>query len=140
MKNWPPLPIQRKVSAVLSAYDDLIENNNRRIALLEKMAEELYREWFVRMRFPGYEKVKIVKGVPKGWKVKQLREIVELAYGKALKEEDRIEGNFPVIGSSGIIEYHNTAFVEGPGIVVGRKGNVGKVIWSKKDFFPLVVR
>ena len=49
---------------VLSAYDDLIENNKRRIALLEKMAEEIYREWFVRLRFPGHEKVKVVKGVP----------------------------------------------------------------------------
>jgi len=122
---------------VLSAYDDLIENNNRRIAFLEKMAEELYREWFVRLRFPGHEKVKIVKGVPEGWAVKKLKEIVEFAYGKALKEEDRIEGNYPVIGSGGIIGYHNAALVKGPGIVVGRKGNVGKVIWTKKDFFPI---
>jgi len=66
----PLLPIQRKIAAVLSAYDDLIENNNRRIAILEKMAEELYREWFVRLRFPGHEKAKIIKGVPEGWDVK----------------------------------------------------------------------
>jgi len=68
--NLPPLPIQRKIAAVLSAYDDLLENNNRRIAILERMAEELYREWFVRLRFPGHEKVKIVKGVPEGWEVR----------------------------------------------------------------------
>ncbi|MHB8769935.1 MAG: restriction endonuclease subunit S [Syntrophales bacterium] len=133
----PPLSVQRKIAAVLSAYDDLIENNNRRIAILENMAEELYREWFVRLRFPGHEKVKIVKGVPEGWEAKHLGKVVELAYGKALKEEDRIEGRFPVIGSSGIVGYHNTALVKGPGIVVGRKGNVGKIIWSKKDFFPI---
>jgi type I restriction enzyme, S subunit len=72
---WPPLPIQRKIAAVLSAYDDLIENNNRRIAILEKMAEELYREWFVRLRFPGHEKVKIVKGVPEGWEIKKIGEV-----------------------------------------------------------------
>lgn len=71
----PPLPIQRKIAAVLSAYDDLIENNNRRIALLEKMGEELYREWFVRLRFPGHESTKIVKGVPEGWRVGQISEI-----------------------------------------------------------------
>ena len=71
-----PLPaIQRKIAAVLSAYDDLIENNNRRIAILEKMAEELYREWFVRLRFPGHENVKIVKGVPEGWEVNELSTI-----------------------------------------------------------------
>ena len=133
----PHLPIQRKIAAVLSAYDDLIENNNRRIAILEKMAEELYREWFVRLRFPGYEKVKVVNGVPEGWEVKKLSEIIELAYGKALKDEDRLEGPFPVYGSSGIIGYHNSALVKRPGIIVGRKGNVGNVIWSNHDFFPI---
>jgi type I restriction enzyme, S subunit len=68
----PPISIQRKIAAVLSAYDDLIENNNRRIALLEKMAEELYCEWFVRLRFPSYESTKIVKGVPEGWTIQQM--------------------------------------------------------------------
>lgn len=63
----PPVQEQKKIAAVLSAYDDLIENNKRRIALLEKMAEEIYREWFVRLRFPGHDKVKLVKGVPEGW-------------------------------------------------------------------------
>jgi type I restriction enzyme S subunit len=71
----PSYSIQRKIAAVLSAYDDLIENNNRRIAILEKMAEELYREWFVRLRFPGHEKVKIIKGVPEGWEVVELGDI-----------------------------------------------------------------
>ncbi len=70
----PPLPAQRKIAAILSAYDELIENNKRRIALLEKMAEEIYREWFVRLRFPGHEKVKVFKGISprmengEGWK------------------------------------------------------------------------
>lgn len=60
--------IQRKIAATLTAYDDLIEVNKRRIALLEKMAEELYREWFVRLRFPGYQDTRFVQGVPEGWK------------------------------------------------------------------------
>ena len=77
----PPIIIQRKIAAVLSAYDDLIENNNRRIAILEKMAEELYREWFVRLRFPGHEHVKIVKGVPEGWKIQKLPEVADITYG-----------------------------------------------------------
>jgi len=78
----PPLPVQHKIAAVLSAYDDLIENNNRHIAILEKMAEELYREWFVRLRFPGYEKVKIIKGVPEGWEVKRIRQVIKFEKGK----------------------------------------------------------
>jgi type I restriction enzyme S subunit len=63
----PELPIQRKVAAILSAYDELAENSRRRIALLEKMAEEIYREWFIRLRFPGRQDKKLVKGVPDGW-------------------------------------------------------------------------
>jgi type I restriction enzyme S subunit len=72
---------QKKVSAILSAYDDLIENNKRQIALLEKLAEEIYREWFVRFRFPGQEMIKIVKGVPQGWEQKHLPEIANITYG-----------------------------------------------------------
>ena len=68
----PPLDIQRKIAAVLSAYDDLIENNRRRIQLLEQAARLLYREWFVRLRFPGHEHVKIKDGVPEGWERKIL--------------------------------------------------------------------
>ncbi|HBG28350.1 MAG: hypothetical protein A2Y10_08780 [Planctomycetes bacterium GWF2_41_51] len=78
----PSLVIQKKIAAVLSAYDDLIENNNRRIAILEKMAEELYCEWFVRLRFPGHEKTKIVKGVPEGWDVKRIGDIIRFEKGK----------------------------------------------------------
>ncbi|MCE2915901.1 MAG: restriction endonuclease subunit S, partial [Rubrivivax sp.] len=63
----PPPETQRKIAAILSAYDDLIANNQRRIALLEGMAEEIYREWFVRMRFPGAANVEVEKGVPRGW-------------------------------------------------------------------------
>jgi type I restriction enzyme, S subunit len=73
----PPLSIQKKIAAVLSAYDDLIENNDRRIALLEKMAEEIYREWFVRLRFPGHEQVTFHKGIPEGWEMVQLGDIVK---------------------------------------------------------------
>lgn len=72
---YPPLPVQQKVAAILSAYDDLIENNNKRITLLEKAAEEIYREWFVRMRFPGWEQVKFVKGVPESWERTPIKNI-----------------------------------------------------------------
>lgn len=78
----PPLPIQRKIAAVLSAYDELIENNRQRIAILEKMAEELYQEWFVRLRFPGYEHTQIIQGIPEGWSVKKLGEIIKFDKGK----------------------------------------------------------
>ena len=73
---------QKKIAAILSAYDELIENNQRRIALLEKMAEEIYREWFVRLRFPGHEKVKKVKGVPEGWEIDRVDSIGKIVTGK----------------------------------------------------------
>lgn len=64
----PDLPTQRRIASILSAYDDLIENNRRQIKLLEEAAQRLYREWFVELRFPGYEDVKVIDGVPEGWK------------------------------------------------------------------------
>src|ERR1700679_1059732 len=96
----PDLSTQRKLAAILSAYDELIENNKRRMALLEKLAEEIYREWFVRFRFPGHTQTKIVKGVPGDWEIKKLGSVLELLYGKALKDADRVPGEFPVYGSS----------------------------------------
>jgi len=68
----PQYSEQRKIAAVLWAYDELIENNKRRIALLERLAEEIYREWFVRFRFPGHETTKVIKGIPCGWEVRAL--------------------------------------------------------------------
>jgi type I restriction enzyme S subunit len=73
---------QDKIAAILSAYDDLIENNKRRIAILEKMAEEIYREWFVRFRFPGYQEAKFEKGIPKGWGLKRVDSIGKVVTGK----------------------------------------------------------
>ena len=133
----PPVDVQRHIGAILAAYDDLIENNRRRMALLEDSARLLYREWFVRLRFPGYEHTPVVDGVPQGWERKTLGESIKLNYGKALKAETRIEGEFPVYGSSGIVGTHEKPLVKGPAIILGRKGNVGSVYWSSKSFFPI---
>lgn len=77
----PPLPIQRRIAGILSAYDELIENSQRRIRILESMARALYREWFVHFRFPGHEAVRLVPSplgdIPEGWEVKKLGEIAE---------------------------------------------------------------
>ena len=139
--DLPPLPTQRKIAAILSAYDDLIENNLRRIKILEEMAQNLYREWFVKFRFPGYENAKFVDSplgmIPEGWAVRRMEEVLSLRYGKALKKDDRNGGDIPVYGSSGVVGYHDTSLSSGPGIIVGRKGNVGSVFWSEKDFFVI---
>lgn len=139
--SLPRLPVQRKIAAILSAYDGLIENNLRRIKILEEMAQNLYREWFVKFRFPGHHHTRFVDSplgsIPEGWEVKKLGEILDLNYGKALKREDRHGGNVLVYGSSGIVGYHDVTLVKGPGIIVGRKGNVGSIFWSENDFYPI---
>lgn len=85
--NVPDLPTQKRIAEILSAYDDLIENNNRRIALLEKAAQELYKEWFVRFRFPGYENAKFENGLPAGWNVKRLADYGKVETGKTPSTE-----------------------------------------------------
>jgi type I restriction enzyme S subunit len=89
--DYPIIYQQRKAAAVLSAYDALIENNRRRMALLEDAARQLYREWFVRLRFPGHEHTRITNGVPEEWQRKPLAELcVSIDYGytaSAEKEE-----------------------------------------------------
>ncbi|MGB9429075.1 MAG: restriction endonuclease subunit S [Gammaproteobacteria bacterium] len=136
-----PLPVQQRIASILSAYDELIENCQKRIRILETMARALYREWFVQFRFPGNEKVPLVNSpignIPEGWAVKKLGDILKLNYGKALKKEERYGGQFPVFGSSGIVGYHNASLVNGPGIIVGRKGNIGSVFWCDDDFFVI---
>ncbi len=80
--DLPPLPVQHRIASILSAYDSLIENNTKRIRLLEKMAENLYKEWFVRFRFPGYEKAEMENGLPKGWKISRIKDFGRIETGK----------------------------------------------------------
>lgn len=75
--------------------------------------------------------------IPRRWQVRKLGEICEFAYGKGLKSQNREEGEYPVIGSNGIVGTHNEYLVEGPGIVIGRKGTIGEVTWVHKNFFPI---
>lgn len=87
----PTLPTQQKIASILSTYDRLIENNTRRIRLLEQMAENLYKEWFVRFRFPEHEKVEMVNGLPKGWETIHIKELAQLKSGYAFKSEWFVE-------------------------------------------------
>lgn len=79
--------VQRRIGVILSTYDSLIENNTKRIRLLEKMAENLYKEWFVRFRFPGHEKVEMENGLPKGWSIIKIKELSNIKSGFAFKSE-----------------------------------------------------
>lgn len=85
--NIPSLSIQQKIANILSRYDEAIENNNKRIKLLEQMAQNLYKEWFVRFRFPGWQNVEFENGIPKGWKVVRLRDIAK-DVGKSITKNE----------------------------------------------------
>lgn len=128
---------QRQVAEVLSACDDLIATNQRRITLLEDAARLLYREWFVQLRFPGHELVPVMNGLPEGWRRDTLDQALFLQRGFDLPNGNRVPGDVPVYASTGINGYHNVAKVDGPGVVTGRSGTLGAVHYAAQDFWPL---
>ncbi|MGO8930492.1 MAG: restriction endonuclease subunit S [Limisphaerales bacterium] len=134
--RYPLRDEQYKIARVLSAYDDLIENNRRRMALLENAARLLYQEWFVRLRFPGHEHTRITNGIPEGWERVPLEDALVLQRGFDLTERDREDGQVPVYGSSGQHGWHNKAMAKGPGVVTGRSGTLGQVHYVEDDFWP----
>lgn len=134
----PPLPLQRKIAAILSAYDDLIENNRRRIEILEVSARAIYREWFEARRFPGpRDLAETGDELPTGWREVLVGEIVELKYGKALSASHRNLGTVRVMSSAGAVGWHDEGLACGPGIVVGRKGNVGSIHWVQGEYWVI---
>jgi type I restriction enzyme S subunit len=115
---------QKAIAAVLSSLDNKIDLLHRQNLTLEAMAETLFRQWFI-------------EEAQEDWKEGVLGDVLQLVYGKALKDEIRTGSGFPVVGSSGIVGYHSEYLVEGPGIVIGRKGTLGKVIYLFENFFPI---
>ncbi len=120
----PPLPEQRSIASVLSSLDDKIDLLHRQNKTLEVMAEALFRKWFI-------EEAK------EEWEEGVLGDLINLNYGKGLKKEVRTGHGFPVIGSNGVVDYHSEYLVNGPGIVIGRKGTLGKVIYVWENFHPI---
>jgi len=139
---------QKAISRVLSDLDDKIDLNHQMNSTLEQIAQTLFKHWFIDFEFPdengnpykssgGRMEDSELGEIPEGWNVKKVDEILELAYGKALKEDVRIPGSIPVYGSNGQVGWHNEKLVDGPGIVVGRKGNPGTVTWVHAHFYPI---
>ncbi|HCX89088.1 MAG TPA: restriction endonuclease subunit S [Deltaproteobacteria bacterium] len=153
----PTLPEQRAIAHILGTLDDKIELNRKMNETLEAMARALFKNWFVDFLpvrakaeshdtglpkeiadlFPDAFVDSELGDIPKGWHTNTLGNILELAYGKALKEAIRRPGSIPVFGSNGQVGWHDEKLTEGPGIVVGRKGNPGIITWVHTDFFPI---
>lgn len=125
------LQTQKRIADILSAYDDLIENNLKRIKLLEQAAQNIYKEWFVNLRFPGHENTHINEEteLPMGWEEKTLGEFTEIKKGKNITKSTIIDGNVPVVaGGLKPAYYHNTSNTINPVITVSASGaNAGYV-------------
>jgi type I restriction enzyme S subunit len=128
----PSPTTQRKIAGILSAYDDLIENNTRRIAILEQMAQSIYREWFVNFRFPGHQNVKLVDSplgkIPEGWRATTLGEVVSNfdRLRKPLSSMQRadMKGEYPYYGAAKIFDYINNYIFDGKYLLVAEDGSV----------------
>ena len=111
IKKKKDLFFQTKIASILSAYDDLIENNKKRIKILEQMAENIYKEWFVRFRFPGYETAEFENGIPKGWEVVRVKNCLKRLPFNRLYKQDELESSGKVIvidqSSNEFMGYHN---------------------------------
>ena len=117
----PSLAEQSHVAELIANYDDLIENNLRRMALLEESARLLYREWFVRLRFPGHEHTRIVNGVPEGWERSSIKEFGEVVTGKtpSTRESDNYGGDIPFIKTP---DMHDQVFIISTEAYLSEKG------------------
>ncbi|RZL03983.1 MAG: restriction endonuclease subunit S [Rubrivivax sp.] len=133
----PDVRVQAEIADAVLAYDDLIDNNRRRMALLEESARLLYNEWFLRLRFPGHEHTPIVDGVPQGWDRVPLEDALVLQRGFDLPTQERQEGLVPIYGSTGVVGHHHQAKVAAPGVVTGRSGTLGSVHFVAEDYWPL---
>lgn len=135
--EMPSRQYQDRVASILSTYDSLIENNTKRIRLLEKMAENLYKEWFVRFRFPGHENVKMVNGLPNGWKKGALSDVCDFKRGKNITSSEMKDGTIPVI-SAGITPsgFHSHANVYGISVTMSSSGaNAGYIAVHYSDIW-----
>ena len=124
----PELDIQHRIASVLAAYDELIDNNQKQIKLLEEAAQRLYKEWFVDLRFPGYEDVQIVDGVPAGWHKGTVQEIVKYhdTMRKPLsgQQREKMKGKYRYYGAAGVLDYVNKYIFDGTYLLLGEDGTV----------------
>ena len=135
--NLPPLPTQQKIASILSAYDNLIQNYKKQIEALQTAASELYKEWFVRFRFPGWQNATFENGIPEGWKVVLASELGEFIRGKNITAEEMQEGMIPVI-SAGIEPsgFHNQSNVKGVSLTISNSGaNAGYLQINYSDIW-----
>ena len=133
--DLPSMEAQQRIASILMAYDNLIENNRRQIALLEEAARRLYKEWFVDLRFPGHESIGIANGIPNGWRKGTLGEVLEVRNGKDHKA--LADGSIPVYGSGGLMRYCCDFLYQGESVLIPRKGTLNNVMYVNESFWTV---
>lgn len=131
----PPITEQQRITYVLSTVQTAIEQQERLIKLTRELKSALMHKLFTEGLHAERQKMTEIGPVPKSWEIKPFETFTTLQRGKDLTKNEFKGGNIPVAGSNGIIGYHNTAFVKGPGVTVGRSGSTGKVIFYEQDFW-----
>ena len=121
--EMPSRKYQDVIASILSTYDTLIENNTKRIRLLEKMAENLYKEWFVRFRFPGHEKVEMENGLPKGWTVEKVKDWCRVFTGRKDVNQTKEDGQYVFFSCSPNTFYSDEFIYDGKAILVAGNGS-----------------
>lgn len=142
----PNIESQKNITDILIAYDNLIENNNKRICLLEQMAENLYKEWFVRFRFPGYEDVEFESGIPKEWKICRIDQLSKIKAGgdapddstKEITDECSIPIYSNGIENEGLYGFTSKAKINKPSITISARGTVGYTCLRRVSYTPIV--
>ena len=120
--SLPPLPTQQKIASILSAYDNLIQNYKKQIEALQTAASELYKEWFVRFRFPGYQTARFENGIPEGWKIEKLGTLANISTGKCNREDAEDDGIYPLFDRSQEIKKSNEWIKDCEAIIVPGEG------------------
>ncbi len=155
----PPFLEQKKIAEILSTVDEAIEKVDKLIKKTERLKKGLMEgllsgrlkaiesesegqegqkgQLSLRVREPEEFKDSPIGKIPKEWEVVQVGRLFELEYGEGLSEKERVVGDYPVYGSNGVIGYHKQFMVQGPGIVIGRKGSIGTVTWVNTNFWPI---
>ncbi len=153
----PPIPEQQKIAEILSTVDEAIEKVDKAIEKMARLKKGLMEQLLSgRLRVEGSQGSIESKGrlslrvreskdfqdteigrIPKEWEVKKIEDLFTMEYGEGLIESKRTRGEYPVMGSNGIVGYHNQFLIEGPGIVVGRKGSIGAVSWVDSNYWPI---
>lgn len=139
-------PTQQKIVSILSAYDNLIQNYKKQIEALQTAASELYKEWFVRFRFPGWQNAKFENGIPEGWKVEKIGEYCNIRIGGDVPEENSEtkdeKHKYPIfsngINEDGLYGFADTFKISEPSVTISARGTVGFVCLRREPYYPIV--